>query len=133
MDIQDLKPIIELMTLQEERLSKKISEVHDDVKETRDQAKQTNGRIQQAEKDIIKLQGAIEGRKEFCAENQIRLNKKFDEIVGSGVIIKHLSTFSKSPKLFLFGFVGFVVVVQIIVLEAVEKNWVAQLLDYIKP
>jgi len=32
MDIQELQPIIDLMTLQEERLVRKINEIHDDVR-----------------------------------------------------------------------------------------------------
>jgi len=45
MDIKELQPVLDLMGLQEERLAKKINEVHDTVKEQ-------NNRINEVELDI---------------------------------------------------------------------------------
>lgn len=54
MDINELQPIFDLLTSQEERLVRKINEVHEDVKLTKDQAFKTNGRVTQLEKNEIK-------------------------------------------------------------------------------
>jgi len=47
MEITDLQPIIDLMTMQEERLIGKIHMVHDIVKETRDQLTKLNGTVRE--------------------------------------------------------------------------------------
>lgn len=45
MNLNDLKPILDLMTMQEERLVAKIDGVHEDVKTTRDELKKLNGTV----------------------------------------------------------------------------------------
>lgn len=45
MDLNDLKPVLDLMTLQEERFVKKIDEVHEDVIDTRNELRKLNGTV----------------------------------------------------------------------------------------
>jgi len=54
MDIQELKPVMDMITEVKNDLIKKIDEVHTDVVETRDQAKKTNGRVTELEKTHIR-------------------------------------------------------------------------------
>lgn len=47
MDLKDLQPILDLQSNMEERLVKKIDEMHGAVKETRDELKRLNGTVSQ--------------------------------------------------------------------------------------
>jgi peptidoglycan hydrolase CwlO-like protein len=126
MDIHELQPIIDLITLQEERLAKKIDEVHDDVKETRDQAKKTNGRVTQAEKDILLLQTQFESKREEC-------KKKFDSIDPTISTVKFINFLTNKPKFSIVLFIGTIVIIQTIVLEATQNNWLKSFIDLIIP
>lgn len=126
MDISELKPIIDLLTQQEERFIKKIDEVHTDVVETRDQAKLTNGRVTKAEKDIIILQSDL---KNACKE----YTGKFHNLDPTISTVKFLNYITKKPKFSILIFMGIIIVIQTLVLKASDNNWLKILIDYIIP
>lgn len=124
MDINELKPIIDLLTAQEERFIKKIEEVHTDVVETRDQARVTNGRVTKAEKDIIVLQSDL---KSVCKE----YTNKFNNLDPTLSTVKFLNYITKKPKFSIALFITVIVIIQTLVLEANDNNWLKSLIDLI--
>lgn len=126
MDIKDLQPIIDLMNQQEERLVKKIDEVHDDVLETKKQATLTNGRLRTAEKDIIEIRSDLKIRQATCFA-------RLEGLTPSIPTIKAINYISKRPRLLLFAFIAGIIVIQGLVMEALNNNWIGHLLNFIKP
>ena len=108
------------MTQQEERLIKKIDEVHADVVETRDQAKKTNGRVTELEKVHIKDEAEKNARVTACG-------LKFSELTPTSPTIKLLNYLTNKPLRSLGIFIGLMIIIQTIILEAIERNW----LDYL--
>lgn len=103
-----------------------IKEVKSDTKGTYEEVKKINGRLRKVEGDIIRVDGVVEARGITCA-------KKLEDLVPSIPLMRHLNAFSKSPKIFLLLFIGFIIGVQTLILEAVQNNWLSQLLMFLKP
>jgi len=103
-----------------------VKGVKQDIKNTYEEVKKTNGRLRQAEGDIIHLNGVVEARGMTCGE-QI---KKLAPVIP---IMTFLNYFAKSPKVFLFIFVAIIVGLQVVVQEAVQNNWLSELINYFKP
>lgn len=116
MDFSELKPIIDLMTQQEERLIKKIDEVHADVVETRDQAKKTNGRVTELEKANIKNDAEKNARVLACG-------LKFSELTPTTPTIKFLNYITNKPLRSIVIFIGFMIAVQTLIIEALDRQW----------
>jgi hypothetical protein len=108
MDIKELEPIITLMTQQEERFIKKIDEVHKDVK-------LINGRLRTVETEVEIIDTELE------------------DIKPTKPVIKHINMFVKHYKIILFLFLITIMGLQILVMEAMEKNWIGELIKFVKP
>ena len=126
MDIKELQPIIDLMNMQEERLVRKIDEVHGDVVTTRDQAIKTNGRVTEAEKDIIQLKNASESRKLDCG-------KKLADLTPTIQTVRTINLITKKPKVSISIFIGVLICIQTLIYQAVENNWIREIINYLKP
>lgn len=126
MDIKELQPIIDLMNLQEERLVRKIDEVHGDVVTTRDQAIKTNGRVTQAEKDILQLKNDSESRKLDCG-------KKLADLTPTIQTVRTINLITKKPKVSVSIFIGVLICIQTLIYQAVENNWIREIINYLKP
>ena len=124
--LEELKPIIDLMTLQEERLVKKIDGIHVEVKEANNELKKINGSTMINKSEIEKIKSTCEVRGNSCL-------KKLNDLTVSINVIKWANIIMKRPKLLLLFFILTIFIVQIITLEAVEKRWIGELLKFIKP
>lgn len=103
-----------------------VKDVKVDIRNTFDEVKKINGRLRKVEGEIIRIDGVVEARGITCA-------KKLDDLTPSIPIMKQINVFFEKPKLFLLLFVMFIVIVQTVVFEAVQNNWIGELLKFIKP
>lgn len=126
MDMKDLQPIIDLMTQQEERFVTKMNEVHADVKLTKAQATATNGKVAEQEQKIFQLQQEAKTREQTCG---VRLKNLEPNIA----TVKAINYVTNKPKTVLFMFVVVVMLIQVVVTEAIENNWLSDLINVIKP
>jgi len=82
MDIQDLKPIITLLTSQEERLSSKIREVHNDVKDLQCKSEETNRNIIKMELTYLPIVNSYSK-----SEKLLKLLSKVQNKPGKSILI----------------------------------------------
>lgn len=118
-DIKDVKADIKDVKTDVKDVKKQVDNTYSEVKAT-------NGRLRQAERDILHLDGVLEQRGLTCGE-QI---KKLAPVLP---IMNFLNYFAKSPKVFLFIFVAIIVGLQVVVQEAVQNSWLSELINYFKP
>jgi membrane-bound ClpP family serine protease len=116
MDIQELKPVMDMITEVKNDLIKKIDEVHTDVVETRDQAKKTNGRVTELEKIHIRDEAEKNARVIACG-------LKFSELTPSIPTIKVLNYITNKPLRSIVIFIGFIIAIQTLIMEAIDRQW----------
>ena len=127
--ISMLQPIVTMMAAQEERLSKKIdqqeirmsqkiTEVHTDVK-------RINGSVAQAHKDIGEVRGSCALRGQSCT-------LQLENVKNAKWIIDRLAEMSKRPKTAVVIFIILVMTVQILILEAMQNDWLEKVWGYVR-
>jgi len=126
MDYQELYDYVKELKGDIKDVKEDVKDVKLDIKNTFDEVKKINGRLRKAEGDVIRIDGIIESRGITCA-------KKLEELMPSIPVMKHITAFSKRPKIFLLLFVGFIIGIQTLVLEAVQNNWIGELFKFLKP
>lgn len=119
MDLNDLKPVIDLMTQQEERLSKKIDEVHATVKEQ-------NSRIRKNEVAL----GSVQTN---CALRTKLTDEVLKDLKPSIKTTKFINAVTKHPKTSIFIILGGIIGIQSLVMVAIEHQWIGELIKFIKP
>lgn len=124
MDFQELYDYVKELKTDIKDVKSDIKDVKHDVRGVYEEVKKVNGRLRKAESDIIKL--SIDSD-----YNERRVKDQIEEIIPSVNLVKHLNFISKKPKLSLFIFVSFIVVVQTIVLEAVANDWLHELFKFL--
>lgn len=132
MDMSELQPIIDLMTLQEERLYLKMKELHEDIRETRDDVKETqkevkkiNGSLRDAQLKIKDIESNCKVRNAGCALTIQNAQK-------ASWLLNHLNAMVEKPKTTIVLIILAILGLQTIVLKAVEENWMAKIWDFVK-
>lgn len=118
--MNDLSIIVTLIGESEERMCKKIDEVHEDVKDTNQKITAQNGRLRDVEVRIGK-------RETYCKERSISINKALDEMKPSATTTKIFNMLGKHPRITGFLIFAILFTSQTIVLLAVEHEWLDKL------
>lgn len=103
-----------------------VKDLKEDIKNTYEEVKKTNGRLRKAEGDIIHVQGVLDSREITCGQQLRTLTPVIPTM-------KFLNWVSNNPKLFLLGFIAVILGLQVLVQEAVQNQWIGQLLNFVKP
>ena len=134
MELKDLEPVITLITAQEDRLCRKIDEVHEDVLVTNSVIRDQNGRLRTVEVSQAKLiTGCGAKHKEIddkfvtvkaTYENKVKPNLKAGKIIQS---------IGKHPKLSLALLLIVILTSQTVVMAAFQNQWLGDLFKFIAP
>jgi hypothetical protein len=117
---KELKPtefsaLVSLMIEQDKRTMLKLSEMHDHIKETKGDVKLINGRLRGVEGEVVIIE------------------KELEDIRPTKPVLKHFSMFMKHPKKVIALLFVIIIAIQALVLEAMEHNWLGELIKFIKP
>ena len=125
MNIQDLKPILDLMTIQHEDVHQKFNTLHDEISKTNKHMKELNGSIRENQNKIKDLQLESDLRGKTCGA----VSKSIQESVPT---LKRLANIIEHPKKPIIGLFVSIIIVQIIVMEAVAHGWLTRIIELIK-
>lgn len=120
MEINDFAPVLTLMSEQEERLAKKINEVHNDVKDTNKKITDQNGRLRTVEIKVAE-------RETYCQQRVEVFEGKLDEMVPSARAARWVAFFGKHPRMTGFLLFAIIFTAQIIVMSAFQHQWLGRL------
>ena len=126
MNFNELQPIITLITEQEERLSNKIKDVHDDVKETNAKITEQNGRLRAVEVKVTE-------REVFCKIRSEMIDDELESMESNQSALRFLKLISKNPKTTGFLFFGIMYITLIVTIVAIDKQWIGQLFKALLP
>lgn len=113
-----LQPIVTMLAAQEERLSKKIDGVHNDVR-------RINGSVADAHRQIGEIKQSCAVRGEHC-------NLVLENVKNAKWVLERLEEITKHPKTTAVLFLLFVMTCQVIVLEAIEHKWLGEVWNYVR-
>lgn len=125
MTLEDLKPVLDMLTLQEERLVRKIDEVHDDVRETKKDLKALNGSVRTNKDNIADI-------KANCSLRTATCGRTIDNLENALPAIRTVSKMFKKPKTYVVGALLVIVGIQILVMESIEHGWITKILELVK-
>lgn len=131
MNIEDLQPILIMLGEQENRLVKKIDDQEsrvfkklDDLHkvncDTNAEVRKINGRLREAEKDIVSIKHDVKSGKERCDRNSVASD-----------FIKILFYVAKRPKMFMATVIMALVGIQILVVYVIEYNILGRIIELI--
>lgn len=124
--VKDLKNDIKDVKTDVKDVKNDVKDVKTQVEDVYDEVIKINKRLKDAETDIYVIKEETRLRTTEC-------NRRINNLTPIAPLMKHLNIFIKRPKLVMFGLIFLVVVIQTLVLEAIQEGWIATLFNFIKP
>ena len=112
--MERLKPLIDMLNNQEERIVRKIDDVHGDVK-------RINGRLRRNEGKVIRLEDEVDD-----------INEKLDDIKPAVSSLRNAQYIFKHPFKCAVIAVGSIIVIQLVIQNAIEQQWLHKLISALK-
>jgi hypothetical protein len=134
MELQDLEPIITLITEQENRLVRKIDEVHEDVLITNSVIRDQNGRLRTVEVAQAKSITGCAAKHKVIDEKFVTVKTTYENKVKPNMkASKFLLVISKNPKLSLALFLFVILSSQTVVMAAFQNQWIGTIFKSLLP
>jgi len=126
MEFKELQPIITMLSEQEERMCKKIDEVHEGVKETNAKITKQNGRLRDVEVKVAE-------RDLYCQIRSDLIDKEINGLEAAKNTAKLFTFVAKNPKLTGFILFGAMYASLVITIVAIDKQWIGQIFKLLIP
>lgn len=115
-----------------------IRDVKADVKDVKNDVKDVKAQVDEVYDEVIKINYRLketEGRVHLMKEETIlrktECGRRMDSLTPNAPLLRYLNSFAKNPKFTLLAIIAFIVVVQTIILHAIDNNWFMKIIDAI--
>lgn len=121
-------------------LKNDIKDVKTDVKDVKNDVKDVMTQVEDVYSEVIKINERLTNAETdiYIIKEQAKLrtldcSKKINDLTPIAPLMRHLNWLVKNPKLTVFGLIFLVVVIQTIVLEAIQEGWLFEIFNFISP
>jgi len=139
--LEDLRPVLDLINENNDQLHKNIKESSEATRElfseklggvtkelsaVRKELKSHNGRLTKVEVAALEQITTCKVRGATCGAAMDKINTDVE-------VTSFIAKVKKNWRLFLVIFFVFVISIQVLIMEAIEKKWIGTIFDLIKP